>query len=316
MNGLLNSLNTFESLKVIQDEAVRISEEKERVQKKIDGLRLAVKELEAQKEAFRRPSMLYDELQLAGFDITSLSSLSYICKRHNSNANQVLEAVRNYASLTEIQGELEQAKVRRTEEQRLFNEMKERRSHFKDVLNMCEELLSRFKFTTSAIQELQNIAQKYGAPLEVIRAIEKYGSLKSIEAEVEKLLEEKIKLASAIEEKHKQLHGLQATAETIRESATGLLQPLSMELTKIVENAIQKITSVYSESFSIMKKESQEYTKRLADAKVLAEELDLARKLHAIMKFPTEASTLPLDYAILNWILSGNSAGLKVSILK
>src|SRR5215831_9600026 len=98
---------------------------------------------------------------------------------------------------------------------------------------------------------------------------------------------------------HKQLQGLQATAETIRESATGLLQPLSVELAKTIENTFQKITSVYSESFSIMKKESQEYAKRLADAKVLEEELDLARKLHAIMKFPTEASSLPLDYAIL-----------------
>jgi len=51
---------------------------------------------------------------------------------------------------------------------------------------------------------------------------------------------------------HKQLQGLQATAETIRESAKGLLEPLSTQLTKIVENTFQKITSVYSQSLSVM----------------------------------------------------------------
>jgi predicted nucleic acid-binding Zn-ribbon protein len=299
MNGMLNSINAFESLKAIQDEAIKVSGEKEQVQKKIDGLKSDIKELEHEKEAFRRPSRLYDDLQLAGFDVISLNSLSYICHRHNTSAGKVLDAVKDFTNLSEIRQEVEQAKARRIEEDRLLKEAKEKRAHFQDVLNMCDELLNKFSYSITAIQELQNTAQKYGAPLEVIRAVEKYGSLKRIEAEVEKLSEEKIKLTSSIQEMHKQLQGLQATAETIRESAKGLLEPLSAELTKTVENTFQKITSVYSESLSVMKRESEEYAKRLADAKILEEELNLARVLHAMIKFPTQANTLPLDYAML-----------------
>jgi len=110
MNGMLNSINAFESLKAIQDEAIKVSGEKEQVQKKIDGLKSDIKELEDEKEAFRRPSRLYDDLQLAGFDVTSLTSLSYICHRHNTNARKVLDAVKNYTNLSEIQQEVEQAK--------------------------------------------------------------------------------------------------------------------------------------------------------------------------------------------------------------
>jgi len=299
MNGMLNAIKAFENLKAIQDEAVKVSGQKEQVQKKIDGLKLDIKQLEEQKEAYRRPSRLYDDLKLAGFDVTSLASLSYICQRHNTSAGKVLDAVRNFTNLSEIQQEVEQAKARRIEEDRLLKEAKERRAHFQDVLNMCDELLNKFKYSVTAIQELQHTAQKYGAPLEVIKAVEKYGDLKGIEAEVKKLSEEKIKLASAIEEMHKQLQGLQGTAEAIRESTKGLLQPLSVELAKTVENTFQKITSFYSESFSIMKKESEDYAKRLADAKILEEELNLARVINAMIKYPAEAKNLTIDYPLL-----------------
>jgi hypothetical protein len=96
-----------------------------------------------------------------------------------------------------------------------------------------------------------------------------------------------------------QLQGLRGQAETVKESVIGLLKPLATEITKTVDQSFQKLTSTYTEQLGDIKKESEEYAKRLGEAKFLEEEVKLARVISAIIKHPAEAQEFSLDYVLL-----------------
>jgi hypothetical protein len=59
------------------------------------------------------------------------------------------------------------------------------------------------------------------------------------------------------------------------------------------------ITNTYQQQIDIIKKESQEYGIRVGQAKLLEEELNQARMIFSILKFPSEAKNLPSDFAPL-----------------
>ncbi len=89
---------------------------------------------------------------------------------------EVLDAVNTYANLAEIQKKAKQAEDKRQYEETRLKEIKEKRAHLQATLDMCDALLYRFNYIVSAIQELHEIAKKYGEPIEMIKGIEKYGS--------------------------------------------------------------------------------------------------------------------------------------------
>jgi hypothetical protein len=124
--------------------------------------------------------------------------------------------------------------------------------------------------------------------------------LKNLEEDVNDLLKTKTELESKINVLEIRTHELEGQATAIKESVNGLLKPISSEVGQLLTTAIEKMTLTYQQQIDMIKKQSEEYGKRLGQATAFNEELNLARIISAIIKYPTEAAKdLPIDHAIL-----------------
>jgi hypothetical protein len=164
---------------------------------------------------------------------------------------------------------------------------------------MCNSLLYDFKFSLPAIEQLYSVANRYGKPIEVLEAICKYDNLKSIERRTEELENKKIELEANIKVLENHIHELKGQADAIKNSVDGLLKPVQQEIVQSFNNSFQAITTAYQQQLALLKNASEEYGKRLGSAVILEEELQLARIILTIFKYPTETSSLPIDYVIL-----------------
>jgi hypothetical protein len=59
------------------------------------------------------------------------------------------------------------------------------------------------------------------------------------------------------------------------------------------------ITNTYQQQIGIIKKESEEYAIRAGQAKTLEEELNWARIIFSIIKFPSEVKNISSDFALI-----------------
>jgi predicted nucleic acid-binding Zn-ribbon protein len=228
-----------------------------------------------------------------------LEALAQTCKKYGGNVKQVLEAVNANSNLTDIKLKIEDFERRK---QRIEIELKEnqaKHAHLQTILHMSNALLYEFHYSLDAIRELHDMAKRYGEPVEVFKAVDKYGELRKLEAEIANLSKKKSELDTKIREMDTQLQSLRGQAETVKESVRGLLQPLSTEITKTVDNAFRVLTSTYKEQLQIVKKESDEYGQRLGQSIALQDELNLARIINSLVKYPAEAKGLDLNYALL-----------------
>jgi hypothetical protein len=165
---------------------------------------------------------------------------------------------------------------------------------------MCNNLLYDLKFSLPAIEQLYNVAKRYGKPIDVLEAIGKYNNLKSIERQIEELENKKIELEANMKVLENHIHELKGQEDAIKSSMDGLLKPLQQEIAQSFKNSIQAITTTYQQQLSLLKNSSEEYAKRLGAAAILEEELRLARIIMAIFKYPAEeAKNISIDYVIL-----------------
>jgi hypothetical protein len=67
----------------------------------------------------------------------------------------------------------------------------------------------------------------------------------------------------------------------------------------MIDLKTERVSSAYAQQYASLRKETEEYAKRLGEAKVLEDELNIARVVNSIIKYPTEAKDLPLDYPIM-----------------
>ena len=124
--------------------------------------------------------------------------------------------------------------------------------------------------------------------------------MKNLEEDVNDLLKTKTELESKINVLEIRTHGLEGQATAIKESINGLLKPISSEVGQLLTTAIEKMTLTYQQQIDMIKRQGEEYGKRLGQATAFNEELNLARLISAVIKYPTEAAKdLPIDHAIL-----------------
>jgi hypothetical protein len=164
---------------------------------------------------------------------------------------------------------------------------------------MCNKLLFDFKFSVSAIQDIYKIAEIYKEPFKVLQAISLYRNSEDIEEENTNLESHKRELQSQVKELNEQLFDLTGKIKATKLSMDGILTSASSEISKAFDNSMTAITNTYQQQVDIIKKESQEYGVRAGQAKILEEELNWARMIFSILKFPSEAKNLPSDFALV-----------------
>ena len=298
-NNLIEAINAFTTLDAIQQEIKDLESQKQQSRQQLDSLRTEVKTLEDKKDQIQGILKLYNELKQKGLDNDVIMKIRESSVKYGG-IKKILEALNAYENLDSIKSQADDLEKKKSNSEARLNKANADYAHFQSLLDMLNTLLYELKFSIPAIKDIYQVAKKYGKPLETIKALAKYNELKNLEEDVNDLLKTKTELESKINVLEIRTHELEGQATAIKESINGLLKPISSEVGQLLTTAIEKMTLTYQQQIDMIKKQSEEYGKRLGQATAFSEELNLARLISAVIKYPTEAAKdLPIDHAIL-----------------
>jgi hypothetical protein len=143
--------------------------------KRLEGVQRQAAEL-------RKELATYQRLEGIGFNGKALGELEKAGKKYGT-PRKVLIALNRFAGLSDIKTATEDMKGKLKQEKADIEAMEKKHLHLKSTIEMCEDLLGR-KFSLQAITLIRATATKYGEAVDVIKAIEAYGSLKEIEKKI------------------------------------------------------------------------------------------------------------------------------------
>jgi predicted nucleic acid-binding Zn-ribbon protein len=275
--------------------------EKEDLCNHTESLKKEIKTLEDQRSQIKDILDLYNELKQLGLNESMLQRLKEVSSKYGRMEN-ILEAILAYNNLAEIRAHADAFENKISNAKTKLDKINADYAHFQTLIDMCNTLLYDYKFNISAINEIYGMAKRYGKPFEVIKAVAKYGELQDLENIVNELSKQRSDLESRIKVLENRTHELEGQAETIKEPVNGLLQPMLSELKQTLSSAMESLTSTYKQQIDIIRKDTEEYAKRLGQSAIFEEELKLARLVRTMIKHPTDiaaANNLPIDYAIL-----------------
>jgi hypothetical protein len=300
---ILESVNTYGSIINLKNDLKNLELQKDQLDKKINLLSIEIKQIEDKKLQIGIPLKDYEDLTKAvigfGNGIEFINKLKEFCNSHGiNNTTELLEVVSIYGNLLDIKKEIMGLGYKRREAETNTLEAESKHAHLMTVIGMCKKLLFDFKFSVSAIQDIYDIAERYKEPFKVLRAISLYRNLEEIEEECNNLENSKRELESQVKELE-QLLDIKGKIKAIKASMDGMLTSASSEINKAFKDSMSAITNTYQQQIGLMKKESEEYAIRAGQAKTLEEELNWARIIFSIMKFPSEIKNISSDFALI-----------------
>jgi predicted nucleic acid-binding Zn-ribbon protein len=328
-NLVIKAVNEYGNLVALENEINHANAKKEHIQLDIEQSQASLRDIQEKIAQQQELFIEYKELKELGFDEISLKQIKQIAIRyaadnHNSNSsfnsnddsnssnnnnksvsitkdfvNKAFQALNKFTDISDIESEIKNLQRKRTDLEAALNKVNSDYAHLQSLIAMCNTLLYDLKFSLPAIEQLYNIAKRYGKPIEVLEAIGKYNNLKSIERRIEELENKKIELEANVKVLENRIHELKGQADAIKSSIDGLQKPMQQEIVQSFNNATQAITTTYQQQLSLLKNSTEEYAKRLGAAVILEEELRLARIILAIFKYPAEAKNISINYVIL-----------------
>ncbi|MGA9172140.1 MAG: hypothetical protein WBZ20_18535, partial [Nitrososphaeraceae archaeon] len=290
---ILESVNTYGSIINLKNDVKNLELQKDQLDKKIILSNIEIKQIEDKKLEIGTPLKDYEDLSKAvigfGNGIEFFNKQQDFCNLHGiNNITELLEVLSIYGNLLDIKKEIKDLENKRKEAETYTRDAESKYAHLMTVIGMCRQLLFDFKFSVSAIQDIYNLAQRYNEPFKVLQAISMYQNLQQIEEETNNLAHSKRGLDSQVRELNEQLSDIEGKIKAIKTSIDGILTSASSEINRAFKDSMTAITNTYQEQIGIMKKESEEYAIRAGQAKTLEEELNWARIIFSIIKFPSE----------------------------
>lgn len=272
---VIKAFSTYGSLQEIENKIEFAQDKLEELESKIESLDLKSQKAEASLLELEKPLQTYQKVFSLGFDeaeLENLANLSANCGGHKA----VMQALRTYADYQEIMEKTEEAKSKLDTLQTETGKINVKYDHLKSAVAMCDSLLNVHQFGIDAIVTILSTAEKYGQPMNVLKALDKYGSLK--------LLSDKNNEAEGqVQEKEKLLHQLEGQYQAVLEQIESL-------------NAITLKVGV----------EVNKLENKLASSK-------LAAKMISFVNSPSSASYVDYGHivvvfadAILLWVRSNN----------
>jgi hypothetical protein len=244
------------------------------------------------------------EISLTGIQTMHLQKISQVAKKYRKgDINQLIDALSSFDSLESLKEEVKKeddlmqaaTKKRDIAKKDAALAMAEY-AHVREAIAICKEMISKYGFTTAAFNDISELAKKCGSPTQVLNVLAHYVSLTG---QIKSLSDQRNALDSEVESLRDSASKLRAELEGIRQSITGLLKPVSNEITKTFTDAINNITTTYQGQLRSLKEASEEYGERLGKSLALKDELEFAKVINLIIKHPLDARKLPLDYAII-----------------
>lgn len=295
-SAVLEGIGGYGNLKMLGEAITKAAVELKQVQKEVSESKSEYMLLQKGMESAKGLLDLYHSLKEKGYDLATLEKLSALSHSHGG-ISKFLQGIDKYRTLLDLD----------SEERTLNNDIRDKKSahtalaakyaHLKTIALMCDKLLRR-GFTTEAIASVYSSSKKYGEPVKVLRAIETYGDLQKIIKERGQLALEKQELEARTREAEQHLNVIRAQYDELKtkstESLDGLVTGVSGTTKAIEKKALEAMESI-SQKY-------ETYSERLGQLKAegghFEEELNLARVVLAMKKYPSEIKDLPLDYAL------------------
>lgn len=129
---------------------------------------------------------LYYPITICARDLKALEELKAASAKHGG-VSEVLNAINAYANVQDIETAISRLEKKKAEAEAELKRVNVENVHLQTVIAICDTLLYTYKFSVPAIGDIYELAKKYGEPLEVLKAVAKYGELNALEHEVEML---------------------------------------------------------------------------------------------------------------------------------
>ena len=182
VQGVLEAISEYGAMKELNKE---ISKAEGRLKSVADELALKTPQLdktETRLSQMKQPLEAYGNVVKLGFSEAELRELANITKKYGG-VKRIFEAIKAYADYTDICNEISVAKTTLAETKAKIATLEEQHAHLRTAIAMCDGLIRTYKFGPDAIATIFSLAQKFGEPINVLKAIEAYGRLLSIQQE-------------------------------------------------------------------------------------------------------------------------------------
>lgn len=224
----------------------------------------------------------YRKLLESGFDEKSLEELAKATLNFGGPSN-VLKSINEYGNLTRLEEKLAETDALMHEMKTNYDDLSARYSHLQASVAMCDKLLYEYKFTPEAFKAVFENAQKYGSAIDVLKALEGYGTIERIDQEIANAKEQKRLEVLRLEEeflKKKEEKDLELTALEKRKE---VLQSEVNTLIGEIESHRQRIKSLSEQADQLMTSVVNSVKEK---TKALVEEIDASGKqaIEAVMK--------------------------------
>lgn len=291
---IMESVNTFGKLQALQSEIKTTTLAKQDLEVRVESLTSEVKELQDRKKAHEEPLILYQRLETDGFNGSTLERLRENSEKYGG-PRQVLEAISRYADITELADAIKTEKKNAEAVQAERTKLDADYVHLAKITAICDKLL-QMGFSIPAIQQIHDAATKYGEPLEVLKAIDGYGRLHEIQAELADASLTRNSLKAQVSELQEKLVTLTGQTSAIEEAIQQTLNSMNSKLTNAVTAATEDILLTFKEEARKLTKINDEYAETSRNAVLLQEELKLARIIQGLSKYPADIQ-VSLQYA-------------------
>jgi len=235
---VIEAFSAYGSLSELKKEVEVTQDNLEELKAGVNSLEQKSQQAKTDLSELEKPLQSYQKIFSLGFDEEELDNFVILSAKYGGH-KAVLQALTLYADYQEIMERIGEAKSQFNTLQTETGKINAKYDHLKSAVTMCDSLLYTHKFGLDAIVSILAAAQKYGQPLNVLKALDTYGSLQL-------MLENLEESQGKVSETKKLLHQLEGQYQAALEHLDSLsAQALKMgtEITN-VENKLANSKAV------------------------------------------------------------------------
>lgn len=238
-DGILDAVGKYGSLAELErqraDIQAEIEREKATASDHLDklGMEVGAKEktlqdLQASIDEAQKALATYQSLVDRGFDLPVLQQVVEAANKYGS-PSELLEAINSFDTLTDIRARCAEANRDLENKQAALESLEGNYSHLRSAIELCKKLMDEYGLGLEGMSTMLSAAEKYGDPIEIMKAIEAYGKLQAIEGKIKR---QNLEVART-EAKVKTLQMDEAEVKAKIEAALDLLEALNSKALEV-----------------------------------------------------------------------------------
>jgi DNA-binding transcriptional MerR regulator len=184
-DAVLEAVSKYGSMKELDEELVKGEGRLKRVRNELGSETKSLEETTAELKKLKAPLEAYGNVVKVGFSEAELKELASLTKKYGG-IRRVFEAIKGHGDYADICNAISRGETTLSQMKGDISKTEEQHAHLKASIGMCDRLLHNYKFGLDAIATIFSLAQKFGDPLSVLKAVEAYGELLAIQQEYAK----------------------------------------------------------------------------------------------------------------------------------